>query len=501
MTHADSLIQLIKSLSKNEKRAFRIGKKSTADYIILFDLIDKNNCNSVDQLKETFERLNKGGVFNVTVTYLYKLLLDRLLSLRQNQDIEFSLFSRILKAQILFEKSIFPAALDMLNKVKQDAAALKKHEALLYASRLELDYLQYLGMPDVSEEELINKQFNLSAAFNKLNNFNEQSNLYQLLKHRIIYKGEARSERQKASLNDLVFREHATAQKSRKDIDIHHRHLHFQATYFMAIGDHLSASEVLLELNRLTAENPDIINPLYHVSLLENMLDNLRSMHKYEAMPVFIRKLLSINHPSQFVTSHVQTLSALYELLPLIDFGEFQAAKDFIDHNESLQAEAIELLTPALESKVALYKALVHIGLKDYKRAKRVLVRAMLNKQYDLPIYRILRIVNLIIHHKMNDLDYIFTETRSLKRDIAKADKAYRTELVMLEVVGKGSYSLMSTRKRELIWQRIQPQLDDIKNDIFESQLLKIFDFTAWIEAEIKRLSFSDILKRNLGQI
>ena len=104
MTNAEALIQLVRSLSKNEKRSFRLGKKSTADYIVLFDLIDKDELKSVEELKEAFEKMNKGAVFNVTVTYLYKLLLDKLLALRQNQDVNYSLITQILKARILFEK-------------------------------------------------------------------------------------------------------------------------------------------------------------------------------------------------------------------------------------------------------------------------------------------------------------------------------------------------------------------------------------------------------------
>lgn len=170
MTNAEALIQLVRSLSKNEKRSFRLGKKSTADYIVLFDLIDKDELKSVEELKEAFEKMNKGAVFNVTVTYLYKLLLDKLLALRQNQDVNYSLITQILKARILFEKSIFPAALDMLDKVKQEAKPLERNEALVIASRQELDYLQYLNMPGISEEELVHKHYLLRKALSNLNN-------------------------------------------------------------------------------------------------------------------------------------------------------------------------------------------------------------------------------------------------------------------------------------------------------------------------------------------
>ena len=71
-------------------------------------------------------------------------------------------------------------------------------------------------------------------------------------------------------------------------------------------------------------------------------------------------------------------------------------------------------------------------------------------------------------------------------------------ESLLLDVVGKSSYAFMSTQKREQIWGKIKPRLDDIRQDVFEAQLLKIFDFSAWIESEILRTSFGETLRRNL---
>ncbi len=499
MTNAEALIQLVRSLSKNEKRSFRLGKKSTADYIVLFDLIDKNELISVEELKDAFEKLDKGAVFNVTVTYLYKLILDKLLALRQNQDANYSLMMQILKAKILFEKSIFPAALEMLSKVKQDAELLERNEALIIASRLELDWLQYLNMPGISEEELINKHYFLNNALSNLSNLYEQSSLYELLMHRTIFKGSARSSRQKDALNDLVFSEHNLAMKASRSFEAQKRHLLFQSAFLMAIGDELSASDVLEQLNKLMTGSPAPENPLFYVAVLGNMLENLREIGRYDQMPAFIDRLRSVTHPSHMVGMHIEALVGLYSLLPFVDRGEFRQAKDLLDKCEALQPAALGKLNPSMESKVSLYAALIHIGLKDYRRAKKTLVTAMLNKTCDLPIHRILRITNLIIHHKMNDSDYIYSEARSIKREIAKSGKAYRMESLILEVVSKSSYAMMSSRKREQIWKKIKPRLDDIRQDVFEGQLLKIFDFSAWIESEILRTSFAETLCRNLS--
>lgn len=500
MTNTEALILLVRSLTKNEKRSFRLGKKSSADYIMLFDLIDKDDLISVDQLKEEFERRGKGAVFNVTVSYLYKLLIDKLLSLRLNQDFEYELMAQILKAKVLFEKSIFPAAFEILEKVKNEAQEKEYNEALIMASRLELDYLQYLNMPDISEDELINKQYHLRKSILNLSNLYEQSSLYELLLHRTIYKGAARSTSQKNALNDLVFSEHNLARKASQSFEAQRRHLLFQSSFLMAIGDSQSAADVLSQLRTLLDTSPDKDKPLFYAVVLENMLANLRDMRRYDQIPLFIEKLQQVKHPSSYVKGHIDAIVALYNFLPLVDHGEFQKAKDFIDHSTAIRSALNEKHEQTLGSTVALYIAITYIGLKEYKKAKKTLVRAMLNKTCELPIHRILRITSLIIHHKMNDSDYIYSEARSIKREIAKTGKAYRMESLILEVVSRGSYGLMSLHKREQIWEKLKPRLDDLRKDVFEGQLLKIFDFSSWIESEVLRTSFSETLRRNLYQ-
>lgn len=501
MTNADALIQLVRSLSKNEKRSFRLGKKNDTDYVLLFDLIDRSENLTADSLKGAFEAKSNGAVFNVTVSYLYKLLLEKLLNLRQNQDNGYFLMTQILKAKILFEKSIFPAALDILEKVMEEASRMEHIAAFVLAARMELDYLQYLNMPGISEEQLIQKQYALSKAVDRMGNLYRQSALYELLKHRIIFKGGARSEEHRRELNDLIFSEQNLAQKASDSLASNKLHLLFQSSFLSAIGDYQSASNVLLELNEIMESAPTKFSSYFYVEILENMLENLRNTRRYEEMPKFVEQLKGVTPVSNSANIYVQALTALYSFLPLLDRGDFKGANDIIEKSESLVPEAIEKLNPSVATKISLYISLVNIGLKDYRKAKKMLVRSLLNKTCELPIYRILRLTNLIIHYKMNDSEYVYAEARSLRREIAKSGKPYRMESLILDVVSKGSYALMSTRKRELIWNKVSPQIEDIRNDIFECQLLKIFDFTAWIESEILRIPLSQTLSESVSTI
>ncbi len=502
MTRADSLILLVRSLSKSEKRIFRMGKKET-DYIVLFDIIDKSEVISSQELKSEYEKKRDGGGFNVAATYLYKILLDTLLSLRESRDSHYMLFDRIMKARILFEKSLFADALDVLDKAKKEAVRYENHVALLYASRMELEYLLYLDMPHISETELVNKHFAISETLKNLHATCEQSSLYELLRHRIIHKGKIRSQKQKDRMNDLVFAEMSLTASSKNSFNARKLHLLFQSNFLMNIGDQESASQSLHELNTLFENNPQFWEnpPFYYVSVLEGILGNLRNMRKYDQMPYFIERLSGINHPSVRFQTHVEALVSLYQLLPLLDRGDFSACKKLLGREGHPGLHKTDQLTLLLQSEISLYTALTYIGLQDYAKARKTLANQIIldNNIYTYPIYRTIRITNLIVYYEMDDLEYVRMESRSLKREILKSGKAYRVELLMLDLMNKGTFRLISRDKREKLWLKIEPELAEIRSNLFERQLLKSFDFTAWIESKVCRKPLPEVLRKNLS--
>lgn len=497
MFHADSLILLVNSLSASEKKKFRQGK-SERDYTILFNIIEKAGTISSKELKETFAIERKNANFNATVNYLYKTLLDKLVSLRENQDSHYLLLNKILRAKVLFEKSLFEEALQLLEQVRNKAIKYENYIALLYASRLELEYLLFMNLPDISESELLNKHFEVNEILKNIRKINEHSSLYELLKHRIIYKENIRSQKQKDELNDLVISEMSITSSQKDSFEAKKIHLLFQSNYLIGVGDYKSALLSFRELNNLFEnEEHDFEGfPFYYISTLEGILYNLRSIRRYDEMPYFLGKLKNIKVNSEGFQTNVNALIFLYELIPLLDRGDFNESEKLIDVNTSGLLSKMDQLNLSRRAEISLYLSLVHIGSRNFKEAKKTLINEIVreNKIYTLPLYRTIRLVDLIIHYELGNFDVIHFESRSIKRKIPKFEKAYRVEKMMLRFL-KNNRKAMRTKDREKRWLKIQPELTDIRNDIFENQLLISFDFTAWIESQVCRIPLPDVLK------
>jgi hypothetical protein len=102
-----------------------------------------------------------------------------------------------------------------------------------------------------------------------------------------------------------------------------------------------------------------------------------------------------------------------------------------------------------------------------------------------------------MILHELKSFDLIAYETRSMKREIKSADKSYRIEKLMLKFLNKTDFPLIQ-KKREKLWEAYSAEIDELRNDIFEQQLLKIFDFTAWIESKIRKFPLGEVINLRL---
>lgn len=502
MQKSEVIIFLVNSMTRNERKAFTIRSqkhKGTPAYLSLFTIISKNRNQDVNSLRAVFLSENTKVSFDTTVKYLYKTLLDTLLDLRTEQDSYYSLFNLIMKARILFEKSLFEECFDLLNKVMDESKRHENYYALLLASRIELEYLLALNFPRINEKLLLNKHFKINEILNFIRKINEQSSLYELLKHRVIYLGNVRSEKQKLLLNDLVVSEMSIlASSNLENFEINKMHQLFQANYLISVGDYKSAFRSYLELNTLFEKNKHLWHnpPVYYLLTLEGVLDSLRSIGNYEGMKYFIEQLKKLKSPSANFNANVNCLIFLYELFPMLDKGDFNGCLQHLEKNMDTLLNRMQLLSLTRQAELSLFSSLIYFGNKRFKQAHKFLKMIVLNGKnyYYLPLYRTIRLVNLMIINEMMDFDLISYEIRSIKREMKDFDMGYQIEKTMLKFLNKKDIPA-TKRKRDLLWDKISNELELCRHDIFEQQVLRIFDFTAWIESKIRKIPLNEVLK------
>jgi len=154
----DSLFVLVKSLSKSEKRQFklyvgRLGVNVDAKFLALFNLMDKMKAYSETDILES-GIVKKSQLSNLKA-HLYKQVLVSLRLNPVNQTIRIQIREQLDFATILYQKGLYKQALKILDKAKH--IAIEKEEKNIAYEIVELEKIietQYItrSIPDRADE-------------------------------------------------------------------------------------------------------------------------------------------------------------------------------------------------------------------------------------------------------------------------------------------------------------------------------------------------------------
>lgn len=98
-----------------------------------------------------------------------------------------------------------------------------------------------------------------------------------------------------------------------------------------------------------------------------------------------------------------------------------------------------------------------------------------------------------MILYKLGDFDLIKYEIRSMKRDLPDAAKDYKIESFLFKFLSKQLPTV--PLKRQMMLEKTLKEFAEIQQDVYEKQILRIFDFTAWVESLLRKASLSDVLQ------
>jgi len=504
MAKTNTLFLLIVSLSKGEKRYFKLCtslQEGPKDYLFLFELLEKGG--NMNEIKLTFSQKRPKASYEATSKYLYKVITDCMLHLRMDQDKTTKLVTAVLKANIMFEKSLYEEGFKQLEKIQSAAAKSEQYIIQLWAARLELYYLCNLNFHTITEVELIQKQMKIQDLLKYAKNIFQHTSLYELLRHRLVYKGSVRTKKQKEELNDLVVSElNFISNPLAETFESHKTHLLFEAHYFITVNDYKSALKTFYELNDLLEEHSYLWldSPIDYLSTIEGILESLHSIWRYDEMHVFLEKLQNLENQSSYLEVMIQRIIFIYKIVRLLDSGEFKEAALLKEEFEQTLFKKLHLLDLTKQAEVHLYTALIYIGSNNMSKAHYYLKQILLESKlyYALPVYRTFRLIHLLVHYELGNHDYIESETRSIKRSLSSNNKSYLLEKIIFKFLLQ-STAVTNSKGRIAMWEKIKLSFQEIKQDKYETQILKIFDFSSWIEAKLCKKSFPVLLKEKFN--
>ncbi len=493
MSNCTTAIRLINSLSASEKRQFRLATRKQAgqkDYLLLYDIIERSLPGETDvkKIKAAFIKKDRDASLEASARYLVKIITDRLIAAKTEKDNEFALYHGLLRVKILQERSLPAEAFKELKKIREQALTSQHHFIQYLSFRMELNHLSDQHFPGIKDSYLVEMQMKAKESLRVIHNIEGHYSLFELLKYRLIHLGKVVSDDDKKRLNDLLLSEISLVTgKVKNSFESRKLHLLFQAFYFTAIADHRSALKSFHELNRLFELHPDLHDhpPLDHFSALEGILDNLRTVQQYEQISSYVDKLRRIDTTAspEYFRYLLEKTIAIYELTVLTGENNINGAVEYITAMDPLVLSAYHLVNNEKQAELYFYCSLSYFNKKEYKRAHKYINAALGgNRQYEqqsVPIYKALRLLNIIIYYELKDTDYLAYEIRSYTRSFKQKGGLTKCEKLVFKTIRLHPFS-NSAVKNKLLIKKIGPNIRSISNDRYESQLIKYMDFTKW---------------------
>ncbi|AUS05708.1 hypothetical protein [Pseudotamlana carrageenivorans] len=500
----DNLFVLIKSLSKSEKRQFklyvgRLGVNEDSKFLMLFNILDKLSV--YDEAAILKKGIVKKQQLSNLKAHLYKQILISLRLNPSHQDIRIQIREQLDFATILYHKGLYKQSLKILDKAKNLAMVNEEKNAAYEIVDLEkIIESQYIT------RSLNNRADQLSIEAKELNRQNvlasKLSNLSLQLYGQFLKTGYVKNKGEttriteyfkarlpKFDINELGFREKLWLYKAR-------------LWYSFLIHDFLACYKYSKKWVELFYENKDMIllNPVFFLRGNNYLLESLYYLRQYKKFKESLARFEHVIQEKWFpVDDNLEGLGFLFlynnkfnlhflegsfnEGLPLIDevLERLKKFNDRIDEHHIM---------------VFYYKmASMYFGAGDNRKCIYFLDKIISNKSLQMreDLLCFSRILNLVAHYEAG-LDYnLDVLIKSTYKFLIKMEDLYEVQKEFIKFLRGLGDIYPHEVKNEFV--KLHKKLKEFENDPYQSRAFLYLDIISWLESKIENKPIGEIIR------
>ena len=500
----DNLFLLIKSLTKSEKRQFklyvgRLDVNSDSKFLNLFNLLDKAKVYNEASIIKT-GIVKKQQLANVKA-HLYKQILISLKLNPSHQNVRSQIREQLDFASILYHKGLYKQSLKILDKAKE--LAITNEEKNLAFEIVELEKIieaQYITRSISNRaDELVMQAKEFSAqnvVASKLSNLSLQ--LYSIMLKTGYVKNESESAQVTDYFNKRLPKVNVNKIGFREKLWLFKAHL----WYNFLMQDFLNCYKYSSKLVDLFYQNPRMIN-LNPVFFLKGNNYLLESIFFLSNKAKFVEKLntfkASVSNPKFAKDENVSTLVFLYTNFHSIN-------QHFIDGSFE---DGLELI-PKIEKDLVLYKdridphhkmifyykfASLHFGAGNNKVCifylDKIISNKTLSMREDLLCFS--RVLNLVAHYEAG-LDYhLETLLRSTYKFLIKMNDLHEVQKEMIKFI-RGLQDIYPHDLKNAFKELLET-LKIYEDHPYERRSFLYLDIISWLESKIENKPVGQIIK------
>lgn len=505
---SDQLHRLIKSMSKPEKRYFKvfssrhiIGEEN--NYQTLFDAIDRQEDYDEEKLLKKFK--DKGFVnrFSIAKNRLYNALLKSLDSFHSNSSVEAQIHRQVHAAEILYNKSLYDQAKKVLNSARKVAEKHEMYTVLLEISKWDKRLVEknnYDEIQDSSELDAL-----LQRDLEILNNLKANEELWNIkskLFSQLYRQGKVRSESETGEFKKLI--EEAKNRLNDQNIGVENQYLlhHISGAYHFALGQYELCYPYLKKNIALIQDNMFLFEeePGIFISVLTNAIyvgmrtqNRKETFEHLETLRSFSQSLES--KMNEDLSIRLFSLGKSTELTLYAQSGEFEKGLEIIPEIKLGLGAFDEHLSHVRKAHFYFNIAVIYFGLEQYHEALKWVNKLLNNVDIDKTkdIHCIAQILNLVIHLELGNKELLPYTIRSTQRFLSTRNKVFEFENVMLAFVNE-MLKKRSNKSLESLYCDLVEQLETLKQNSFEHFVFEYFDFLSWAKSKCSGKKFREQL-------
>lgn len=508
---SDSLHRLIKSLSKPEKRYFKLyaSRHTNGDdsnYVRLFDAVEKQDEYDEQAILEKFRKEAFVKKFSITKGRLYDYILKSLDAFHSNSSVEAQLERDLHCAEILYKKTLYDQCAKLLASARKTAIKYEKHTILLKIFDWDKKLVEkdnYCGKTEEDIQEML-RQDELMAG--KIKNFNDFWNIKSRFFMLLNRGGKVRSQEELANFKKIIDNTLLGSEHNALSCKTRYLYYHIYSAYYFGIGDYEKSYENLRKNMQLIEEHNDIFReePNIYFSVVTNAIYIGSQLKRFDEVFANLKKLRAV--PETFDTTRNEDIEVKLfssansiELNLYLHLGEFEKAIALVPKIEEGMKKYEGKLNKVRRADFYFNIAASYFGAGKHSQALKWINKLLNDSEIDhsQDIHCFTQMLNLIVHIELKHDDLVPYTFKSTHRYLSTRNRAYKFENVFLDFIAR----ILKTKQRSeqiRYYQELRDSLLALKEDPFEKTAFEYFDFISWAESKIRRIPFRNVIEEKL---
>jgi hypothetical protein len=508
--HSDVLFNLIKTLTKAEKRNFKLyanrtQSRSGLKFIQLFDILDKQRELDDEQVLKKITGLKKNQLANMK-QHLYRQILKSLRLIHLQKNVEIEVREQIDYAHILYGKGLYMQSLKLLDRIRttahQNHLDILHLEILEFQKRIEERHItRSRGVKDRMENLLRESEIRSGIIHNRC----KLSNLKIEIHGYYIKYGHVQNERDVDIVQKLF-------QNGLEDIKL--QSLSFfekiylnqaYVWYYYILLDFPNCYKYAKRWVRLFEDNPHLIeeDPDLYMRGVHYVLTSSFSLRKREKFSQYLDNFIAFEEANQANFNDTSTILA---------FLYIQTSRINRHYQRGTFEQGVKTV-PALLEQLNLYSdkmdihrvlvfyykiAYLYMGNQEYDTALDYL-NAILNLKADNlreDIQNYAQLLSLMAHFELGNYQLMEYQVGKTKRFMSKTKELNAVQQKTLRFFKNIIRIPQAEQMAQFV--KFREDIKKLENDRFAIRDFIYLDVPAWIDSKIEKKPMAEIIKNRL---